>query len=228
MSKSILLSVLFFVCNYSAFAQIKIDGPKEGTVGYRTIAKLTLDVTDPQIKCFPANNDWIAVQDFSGQKYIDFVPGRKSLAAGEKSKLYTFVVAGNKANKTYLETWEVIISPDGEPPTPDDANRRSTLYKTLLAAYQVAPSGENKAKLIVLLEAHLKDTKDSKYISFREAHEGLKAIAKKYLGDNDLRPLRDAISDYLSTKVSQKGSVWDKDKLVSAMTEIIVAVKALP
>lgn len=218
-----LLSVM--IANTFAFAQIKIEGPKEATVGYRVKAKLTLDVTDPQVKCFPANDDWYAVQDLSGQKYIDFVPGKKSVPSGQKSQLYTFVVAGNKGNKTFLETYEVTVLPDGEvapPPTPKPEPEKTALYKDFLAAYKVSPNADSLKLHIKLYEEFLNDVKSDKFSSAKAAGDSLKT---KFAAINDLQSVQDVATDYLIKNV---GSAWNKSKLVDAMSVIVATLKTLP
>ena len=237
---AVIVAVLAFAS--TASAQIKIEGPKEATVGYRTKAKLTLDVTDPQIKCFPANDDWMGIQDFAGTKYIDFVPGKKLLgkdADGKaiKSKLYTFVVAGNKANKTYLETWEVIVYADGEeapdvpvppkPPTPDEITK-TQLYKDMLAAYQVNPSATSKATLLEVYGLYLESVKNDKFMTNREADADLRALTKKYLPNSEIQGVRDTVADYLLANVGKQAATYNKAKLQTAMERVIATLKAIP
>jgi len=228
-----LFLVLAFAGN--VFSQAKLEGPKEGTVGYRVKAKLTVEGDDPKIACFPANEDWMAIQDFSGQKYIDFVPGKKLLPKGVKSQLFTFIVACNKDGKTYLATWEVTIKPDEDtpsppepaPPEPDDAVRNTSLYKALLAAYKVSPNSAAKGKLTQVYETFLADVKADKFKSFKEAHDALKDVTPKFVG-TDLTGVRSAVAEYLDTNVGQQGSAWDKNKLVAAMEKVIAALKKVP
>lgn len=224
--KNLLTLVVLLAFSNPCFAQIKVEGPKEGTVGYRVKAKLSADVTDMKLKCFPANDDWMGVVDFEGQKWIDFVPGKKLLAPGEKSKLFTFVVAGNKANKTYLETWEVVVLPDGEVapvpvpvPTPD-----SPLMKDLKAAYLVFPNAASKAKLITVYEKLAADA--PKLTSFKQAADQLSRETPLAIG-MDLQPVRDVVADYLVTNVGRQGSAWNQETLVAALRRVITCLQAL-
>lgn len=208
-----------------SFGQIKVEGPKEATTGYRVKAKLTADVADLQIKCFPSNDDWYAVQDLSGNKFIDFVPGKKSVPAGQSSQLYTFVVAGNKANKTYLELWEVVVKPDGEvipPPKPVPEPEKTQLYKDLFAAYKVSPSADALKLHIKLYTEFLDEVKADKYTSASAAGASLKAKFEKI---NDLQSVQDVVADYLIKNV---GSTWNKPKLVDAMTAIVKTLSTIP
>lgn len=223
-----LLIVLVF--NTFAFGQIKIEGEKQATVGYMLKLKLSqLAVDDPQIKCFPDNPDWIATKDFAGQAWIIYVPGKKSVAVGQKQTLYTFVVAGNKGGKTFLETWEVVVKADedtpGPLPVPDESIGKTQLYKDLLASYKVSPDATSKSKLISVYEAFLEDVKNDKFKSFKEAGDALAATTPKFVGEN-LKAVRAAVADYFVTKVGQTG--WNKDKLSSALTEVIAALKKIP
>lgn len=212
-----------------AFGQVKIEGPKEGTVGYRTKAKLTLDVDDPKIVCFPANDDWMAIQDFAGNKYIDFVPGRKFLG-GEGTKLVTFVVAGNKAGKTYLETWEVVIKPDEDVvplpkpkpiPEPD-----SELYKTLRAVYMVNPNAESKTRLISVYKA-FQDGLGS-YSSNDMAWKALMNITDSKMKSHDeLRTTRDAVAEHFKKEIGQIPTAWDKSKTNKAVSDVIAVLEAI-
>lgn len=224
--RHILTIVSLLVFSLSATAQIKVEGPKDGTVGYRVKAKLTTDITDMKLKCFPANDDWMGVVDFEGQKWIDFVPGKKLLAPGEKSKLFTFVVAGNKAGKTHLETWEVVISPDGEVtpvpvpvPAPD-----SQLMKDLKAAYLVSPNEAAKAKLIGVYAKLAIDA--PRITSFKQAAEQLSRETPAAIG-TDLQSVRDVVADYLVTNVGRQGSAWNQDTLVAALRRVITCLQAL-
>ena len=201
-------------------AQVKIDGPKEATVGYRVKAKLTLDVLDPQIKCFPTNDDWYPVQDLSGNKFIDFVPGKKVIPDGQDSIVFTFVVSGNKDNKTYLEIWQVKIIPDEESTPLPKPNSSSQLYKELLAAYKVAPNASALADHKAKLNDFLMEVKNDKYSAASAAGKGL---ASKFT-NNDLKAVRNVVTDYLSTNV---GNTWDKAKLIAAMTEIVNTINTI-
>lgn len=209
-------------------AQIKVEGPKDATTGYRVKAKLTLDVVDPKISCFPANDDWFAVQDFAGNKFIDFVPGKKSVPEGQASQIYTFVVAGNKEGKTYLEIWEVTVKPDGDPiPVPkpkpiipDEA--KSQLYKDLLAAYKVSPSATARKTLIEGYTEFLNEVKADKYITAADAGKGL---ADKFTTLAELHGVRDVVAEYLQ---KHAGQTWNKTKVVDAMTTIIATLKSVP
>ncbi len=116
-----LLLLLVFSLPLAAQDKIKLEGKKEATVGYMSKIKIVdFPGDDPQIKCFPANDDWFAGTDFAGNKTVIFVPGLKSLKATEESKLFTFVFASSKDKKTLLETFEITVTRDGEvvPPPP--------------------------------------------------------------------------------------------------------------
>lgn len=205
-------------------AQVKVEGPSEGTVGYRVKAKLILDVDDPKVLCVPANDDWLAGQDFAGNKYIDFVPGRKLTT----QTTFTFIVAGNKAGKTYIETWVVVVKPDGPPaPPPEPEIIKTELYKSLLAAYKVSPSATAKANLLKVYTAFHGDVDAGKFSTFKEAHDTLKAVTPKFVG-TDLQGVRDAVADYFGSQVGNKGSVYDKDKLSAAVAKVIAALTAIP
>lgn len=227
--KNFLTLVVLLAFGSPAFAQIKVDGPKEGTVGYRVKAKLTADVTDLKLKCFPANEDWMGVVDFEGQKWIDFVPGKKILGDAGQPKLFTFVIAGNKANKTYLEAWEVVINPDGEvipppkPPGPTPAPD-SQLMKDLKAAYLVSPNEASKAKLIGVYTKLIADAPQFK--SFKEAAASLSAATPAAIG-TDLQSVRDVVADYLVTNVGRQGSAWNQETLVAALRRVITCLQAL-
>jgi hypothetical protein len=223
--RKMLAFAFVLILAFDANAQIKIEGPKEATTGYRVKAKLTLDVTDPKIDCFPSNDDWYAVQDLSGNKYIDFVPGRKSVPAGQKSQLYTFVVAGNKANKTYLELWQVTVTPDGEvipPPKPVPPDEQTQLYKDMLAAYKVFPSASGLRFHKEKYKEFLEEVKADKYTSASAAGT---ALAKKFESSSDLKGVREVVTDYLQ---KHAGNTWNKQKVIDAMTNIVKEISAIP
>lgn len=214
-------------------AQIKVDGPKEGTVGYRVKAKLTLDVADPIIKCIPANDDWYAVQDLAGNKFIDFVPGRSSIPDGQDTQTYTFIVAGSlipKApavgpTKTCVEIYTVIVKHDTDyvPPTPGPkpAPQSSQLYKDILAAYKVSPNASALTLLRTNFAEFQKECETDKYTSASVAG---KALADKFK-NKDLQSVRDVITTYLGATA---GNTWNKAKVVAALTEINRAISAVP
>lgn len=228
---------LLMVCAFSvpAFGQIKIEGEKEATVGYMLKLKLSkLEVDDPQIKCFPDNPDWIATKDFAGQAWIIYVPGKKAIPKGQKSSLFTFVVAGNKGGKTFLETWEVKVKPDEEipEPTPPDPTPdpvvSSKLYKDLFATYKVSPDATSKSKLIDLVySVVLEDIKNDKFSSNKEVHDSLKAVTPKVVQSN-LQGVRDVVADYLVAKAGASGLAYDKSKLIAAFEDVIKALKKVP
>lgn len=225
--RQILAILLLISITQNIDAQIKIDGPKEGIIGYRTKAKLQIDVDDPKIACFPSNDDWVAMQDFAGNKFIDFVPGKKSLAKNEKSKLFTFVVAGNKNNKTYLEIWEVTIRPDEDQPQPQPQPQPTNpLYDKLLAAYMVSPSAVSKINLITVYEKWLRDIDENKFSSFKTANDSRAALLQTLLQPDELRPLRDAIQAHYSLTLGNTG--YNKDKLMTLTKDIIDVLKRIP
>lgn len=211
-----------------AFGQVKIEGPKEGIVGYRTKAKLALNVDDPKIVCFPANDDWMAIQDFAGNKYIDFVPGRKFLS-GAESKLVTFIVAGNKDGKTFLETWEVTIKPDEEAPPkpkPDDEITKTELYKTIRAVYMVNPNSDAKTRLISVYKAFQDGL--SAYTSNDMAWKALVTITDSKMKSHDeLRTTRDAVAEYFKKEIGQLPTTWDKAKTNKAVADVIAVLEAI-
>ncbi len=213
------------------FAQIKMEGPAVGTVGYRVKAKLTTDCADFQIKCFPPSDDWVGMTDFSGQKWIDFVPGRNILggqAAGNSvaPKMFTFVAAGNKDGKTFLETWSVTISPDDYVPPPPPPNPTpeptSQIYKDLKAAYLVSPNADAKTKLIAVYQGISNTT----FKNFKEAADKLSADTPAAIG-SDLRAVRDVVASYLVTNVGRDGTQWDQLRLQTALRQVIDVLKAL-
>lgn len=211
----------------TASAQIKVEGPKDATVGYRVKAKLTADVTDMKLKCFPSNDDWMGVVDFEGQKWIDFVPGRRILGDAGQPKLFTFVIAGNKANKTYLETWEVMVNPDGEvipPPKPKPPEPESQLSKDLKAAYLVNPNEQAKTKLIAVYTKLINDS--PKITSFKQAAEQLSKETPAAIG-TDLQSVRDVVAEYLVANLGRQGSAWNQETLVAALRRVITCLQAL-
>lgn len=200
---------------------IKIEGPPVGVVGYRIKAKLTLNVLDPQVSCFPANNDWYAVQDLNGQKFIDFVPGKRSIPKGQTTQLFTFVVAGNRDAKTFLETYEVLVKSDEEIPEPVPETK-SQLYKDYLAAYKVSPNAAALRQCITLYTEFQNEVIADKYSSAKQAGD---ALAAKFKPVTSLQGVRDVTVDYLQEHV---GSTWNKPKLVDAMKVIVTTLKSVP
>lgn len=231
MVRSMLLAFAFVLTANSCFGQIKIEGDKTATVGYMVKLKLTLDVDDPQIKAFPENADWFAGKDLSGQTYIIYVPGRKTVPAGQLSQLVTFVVAGNKTGKTYLVTQEITVIPDTDvpvptpTPTPDESIKQTKLYKNQQAAYMVSPDANAKADLIKVYQGFLDDIKGDKFKNHGEATDALASVTKKLVdGGSTTRKLgavRDVDAAYMVSKVGNSRSAWQKDKLAAAVQDII-------
>lgn len=223
----ILVFLIAIFANTPLFAQIKIEGEHNATVGYMLKLKLSqLDVSDPQIKCFPDNPDWLATKDFAGQAWIIYVPGKKSIPAGQKSQLYTFVIAGSKTNKTYLETFEVIVRSDDDeivPPKPVDTQ----LQKDLLAVYKVAPDAIAKAKLLAVYSTFLKEIKDNKFLSNREAALSLSGATQSTM-KNALSGVRDVVAAYLEANLGRQAVAYDKEKLIVTVQAVIDALSKVP
>lgn len=220
--------LLLSFCSLST-AQVKIEGPKEATVGYRAKAKVILgDATDVKVRCIPANDDWMLIQDWEGNKFIDFVPGKKAVLGS-----YTFIIAANKENKTFLETWETVVKQDSplppEPgPTPEPTDIRNTeLYGKLLASYQVFPDEAAKAKLISAYEQFANFVDQDKFANFKEAEQYLASATPQVMGSS-LKQVRDTVADYLATNVGRQATAWDKSKLLKAMNNVTLCLKALP
>lgn len=221
--------LLICFSNTPLFAQIKIEGEHSATVGYMLKLKLAqLDVSDPQIKCFPDNPDWLATKDFAGQAWIIYVPGKRSIPAGQKSQLYTFVIAGSSKTpgKTYLETFEVVVrgEEDDTPPLPPAPTQ---LSRDLLAAYKVAPDAIAKAKLLSVYSAFLKDVKDNKFLSNKEASLSLANVTNKTVG-NGIPNVRDVVAKYLEDNLGRQAVAYDKEKLIGTMSAVIDALSKIP
>jgi hypothetical protein len=224
--KNFIALCIILIAPAFAYSQIKIDGNHEATVGYMTKLKLDLQVDDPKIACFPSNDDWIATKDFSGQSWIIYVPGKKALPKGINSKLFTFVIAGTKGGKTFLETFELTVKADEDiPDVPlDDTIIKSELYKTLLAAYKVSPDSTAKTRLLKIYETFAADIKTDKFASFKEADAVLKDVAR----NSGLQSVKDEVAKYLVSMVGVSGSSWDKEKLHNAVTKVIGCIKKIP
>ena len=223
MCRNVVVALVILLSSTSAFAQVKIDGPKEAFVGSRIKAKLTLDVTDPIIKCLPENADWYAVQDLAGNRFIDFVPTKASIPDGTDSQVYTFVVAGTKDAKTFLETYTVSVkhdpdcSPGPKPPSITDTQ----LYKDVLAAYKVNP---NASALTLLRQNFIAFTNEVKADQYSSASVAGQSLASKF-HNKDLQSCRDVISTYLGQNA---GNTWNKPKLVTALDTINKVLAAIP
>lgn len=231
MKKIVLVFAALMCFPNVADAQIKIEGDKNATVGYMLKIKLSqLNVDDPQIKCFPDNPDWLATKDFAGTAWIIYVPGKKTVASGEKSKLVTFVVAGGKGGKTYLETHEVTVTPEDavppDPPTPDEVTK-TQLYKDLYAAYKVSPSAPSKVQLIKVYTVFIENIQADKYKTYKEANTALADVTPQFVGTN-LKAVRDAVADYLVASVGTSGLSYNKAKLAEAVEKVIVVLKKIP
>ena len=94
----------------SVFGQIKAEGPIYVEPG--ELCRIQIDgldaLNDPKIKCFPENQSWEAIRRLDGSPTVLFYT--------KKEGSYTFVIAGNKDNKTVLTVHQVIVGRGPIPP----------------------------------------------------------------------------------------------------------------
>lgn len=218
-----------------ANAQLSIDGPKTGTMGYRSKAKLQIDVNDPKLTCAPANDDWMAVQDFTGQKYIDFVPGKALLMGPDgkfQSRLFTFTVAGNKENKTYLQTWEILITPDSDVvptpvPTPVPVpvpTPNSDLDNAIQSSYLVSPDATALSRLTDVYIDFKAQVDANKFANNKDAHTYLQSKSAPI--GTALQGVRNTVTLHFAAAAPRE-TQWDQAKLSAAIGRVIVSLNKL-
>lgn len=139
----------------------------------------------------------------------------------DKEAVFTFVAGVSKGGKTHLSSHTITIGTP-KPPTPP-APPDSDFASKLKTAYRVSPDATSLAKLIAILE----EVSSQTYANYDQMESVLAATGKKFLPNDELRKVRDAISDEIVAKCGTDNRKKDIDKVKAIYAEAIKALKGL-
>jgi hypothetical protein len=113
LAQKVILVVTFLclttVSPQEGYAEVTVRQTEVGRVVRINIDGLK-GLNDPKIDCVPKNDNWEAIQKLNGDPMLLFFPDTEGL--------YTFVMAGNKDNKTFYHTFQVQVGKGPKPPGP--------------------------------------------------------------------------------------------------------------
>jgi hypothetical protein len=186
---------------------ISVTGPRQTEVGH--IVRINIDglkgLNDPKIACVPTNDNWEAVQKLNGDPMLLFFPDQEGL--------YTFIMAGNKDNKTVFSTFQVQVGkpapkppgpgpgPDPKPPEPV-VNGKYT--DQLRSPYLVSPNNASLSKLIAVYKSMAQNS--GSLVNYRQMADALASATKAAIGELDLRAVRDKVADILQNDLASRNS----------------------
>lgn len=227
-----LLLIVVFATPSAVFGEgspVKMDGPKQTDVG--KVVRINIDglkgLNDPKMACVPENDAWEAVQKLNGDPLLLFFP--------DKEGLYTFIIAGNKDNKTYFTTFQVQVgkgpAPGPQPgPTPVPGPVEKGKYTDRLRSpYLVSPNNASLLKLIAVYRSMAQNS--GSMTSYKQAQDALAAATKSAIGELDLRNVRDTVADILQADLANRASAtYDPvatkaifDELAKSLTPLLDA-----
>lgn len=179
------------------------------------------DLNDPKFRCFPENDSWEAVRTFDNQVIIIFSTNVKGT--------YTFVLAGNKDNKTILSIYTIIIGPKPGPepnPSPPEPIIEGKYTKDLRPIYLTSPDNKSLLKLIEIYS--LLANKTNNITSYKQLSEVLAQTTKEILGETSLINLRDKVALILQTDLANRNAtVYDPEKAKLIFIELAKSLKPL-
>jgi len=192
------LLITFLAMPSVSLAQIKMEGPKQIEAG--ELARINIDgikgLNDPKIECFPKNDSWEAVQRLDGSPVIIFYT--------KKEGIYTFIVAGNKENKTYFVIFQIQVGkavpvPDVPTPGPGKYTQR------LRSLYLVNPDEAGLTKLVSVYKSMA--AQSAQITSYKQMNDALALATKGAIGDITLRGVRDEVALILQTDLANRNSM---------------------
>jgi len=188
------LLITFLAMPSVSLAQIKMEGPKQIEAG--ELARINIDgikgLNDPKIECFPKNDSWEAVQRLDGSPVIIFYT--------KKEGIYTFIVAGNKDNKTYFVIFQIQVGkPDVPTPGPGKYTQR------LRSLYLVNPDEAGLTKLFSVYKSMA--AQSDKITSYKQMNDALALATKGAIGEISLRGVRDEVALILQTDLANRNSM---------------------
>lgn len=201
--------------------QIKLDGPVQVEPG--ELAQIKIDgikgLNDPKVDCFPKNSSWAAVKLLDDSPIIMF--------STKKEGLYTFVVAGNKDNKTYFEVIQVQVgkaTPNPGPgPKPPDLGKYT---QRLTPQYMVFPDNASLTKLVAVYQSIA--NRSSSVTSYKQLNEALAQATKVAIGDSALRGVRDEVALILQSDLANRNSqAYDPVATAAIFNELVKSLTPL-
>jgi hypothetical protein len=206
----------------ACFGQLKFEGPRQVEPG--ELARIAIDgvkgLNDPKIECVPKNTAWEAVQRLDGSPVIIFYTKQEGI--------YTFIVVGNKDNKTYLETFTLVVGrlvppPPPLPPVPVTIGKYT---KRLSSPYQVSPDNESLSKLIGVYQAIA--NRAAQMQNYKQVESVLADSTEKAIGKTALRAVRDEVSVILQADLAVRGSTtYDSVATMTIFTELVKSLTPL-
>jgi quinol monooxygenase YgiN len=223
-----LVLVILLLLGTNSFAAPQVSGPDNVEPGdlVRIMITEISDLNDPKFQCVPPNDKWVAVKSFDNQAMIIFstkTPGT-----------YTFGLAGNKDNKTYLILKQVIVGvlpeplpPNPPPPVPPTPNPGGKYTTILSAPYMVSPDNDSLIKLISVYKSMAAQAKSIS--NYSQMMAALVASTKDTLtSETKLRGVRDAVADILQNDLANRNSIaYDAAKTEAIFNELANSLKAL-
>jgi hypothetical protein len=189
--------VILFLCNSSLFGQPKFDGPRQIEPG--ELARISIEgikgLNDPKIDCVPKNDSWEAMQRLDGSPVILFYT--------RKEGTYTFIVVGNKDNKTYFDVFTVIVGkplPPGPTPGPPDGKYTSQLR----SQYLVSPDNTSLIKLIAVYQSM--GNRAAQVENYKQLSDALASATKTAIGEVTLRGVRDSVALILQNDLANRNA----------------------
>lgn len=242
---STVFGILLFCPESNAFISSKFVNKATGapkTAGPSSVkpgSMVKIDITnvdavnDPKIQCSPENSEWAAMRDFSGNNpVILFFP-----SADSAGKTFTFVVAGNKDNKTVLTLHTITVEgvpkpvPPEPKPVPPEPKPAGKYTDVLTPAYMVSPDEDSLIKLIMTYEAVADQS--SKLTSYKQCNDVLAAATTKVMGETPgnrtkLVAVRDKVANILQADLANRNStVYDSAATKALFLEIAKSLKPL-
>lgn len=195
------LLIAFLATPSLSLGQIKMDGPRQIETG--ELARINIDgikgLHDPKLECFPKNDSWEAVQRLDGSPVILFYT--------KKEGIYTFIVAGNKDNKTYFEIFQIQVGKTPNPgpgPSPPPPGPEGKYTQRLRSFYLVNPDENGLTKLIGVYRAMA--SQSNQISSYKQMNEALALATKAAIGDISLRGVRDEVALILQSDLANRNS----------------------
>lgn len=226
MWKKLSLAILAVVLTTSvANAQVVFKGPTEGKVGRMNIITLAqVDGDDLKIHAFEngkvsSEGDWMLMRNLDNQTVIFLLSDKEGVT-------YTFVAGVNKGGKTYLSNHAITLpgtTPNPKPGPIVPPVPASDIGGKIKAAYQVSPDSAKLAKLISVLDT----ASGQNYKSYDDMETVLAATGKRFLAEDDLRPVRDIITAYIVEKAGDDPRRRDVQKVKDIYREVLTILRTL-
>jgi hypothetical protein len=238
MNRYVLALVLFVSLDTQAFAQVKLEGEKEATVG--NLNKVAVKIEkgkDLKIQLLkdgePTASEHMVVKELDDSVAVLLFPPVPKKGQ-PTSWTYTVVAAVNSDGKTHTAFHVAKVgksNPLPEPKTPEEDDeptpaKLTEIQKDLEDLYKAAPDSVSKDKLIAAFtEVKLKVPSLK---SFGDYETEIAASVTKQLPERTkLRTIRVRISSFLVEKTGEDPRRWDAKVATDTCDEVIEALRRL-